>query len=58
MVVVWLGKDVFMIDVCDLKFLIYFLFCGDKVLKVIRINDKYYKVFFFLYFFKLDVNLC
>lgn len=45
------GKDVFMIDVCDSKFLIHFPFCGDKVLKVIRANDKYYKVFFFFIFF-------
>lgn len=43
--VVCFGKDVFMVDICNLKFIIYFLFCGDRVLKVIKINDRYYKVF-------------
>lgn len=39
------GKDVFIIDVCDSKFKIHFPSCDDQVLKVIKANDKYYKVF-------------
>lgn len=38
------GKDVFVIDVCNSKTVISFPSCEDKVLNVIKKNDKYYKV--------------
>lgn len=37
------GKDVFIVDICDKQF-IHFPSCGDGVLKVIKTNDKYFKV--------------
>lgn len=36
-----------MVDICNFKLIIYFFFCGDRVLKVIKINDRYYKVLYF-----------
>lgn len=39
------GKDVFMVDICNSKSIIHFPSCGDRVLKVIKTNDRYYKVF-------------
>uniref|UniRef100_A0A8W8NV44 VWFD domain-containing protein n=1 Tax=Magallana gigas TaxID=29159 RepID=A0A8W8NV44_MAGGI len=38
------GKDVFMVDICNSKSIIHFPSCGDRVLKVIKTNDRYYKV--------------
>nr|XP_034320108.1 uncharacterized protein LOC117687527 isoform X18 [Crassostrea gigas] len=38
------GKDVFIVDICNKQPIIHFPSCGDGVLKVIKTNDKYYKV--------------
>lgn len=43
------GKDVFLIDFCNSVTIINFPSCEDKVLKVIKTNDRYYKVIIFLY---------
>lgn len=39
------GKDVFIVDICNKQPIIHFSSCGDGVLKVIKTNDKYFKVF-------------
>lgn len=39
------GKDVFIVDICNKQPIIHFPSCGDGVLKVIKTNDKYFKVF-------------
>ena len=38
------GKDVFIVDICNSRTIINFPSCEDKVLKVIKVNDRYYKV--------------
>lgn len=38
------GKDVFIVDICNKQHIIHFPSCGDGVLKVIKKNDRYYKV--------------
>ena len=38
------GKDVFIVDICNYNAIINFPSCGDKVLKVIKVNDRNYKV--------------
>lgn len=43
------GKDVFIVDICNIKPIIDFPSCGDGVLKVIKINDKYFKVSLILF---------
>ena len=48
------GKDVFIVDICNSRTIINFASCGDKVLKVIKVNDRNYKVK--LVFFWLVMN--
>lgn len=38
------GKDVFIIDICNSKSIIHFPSCDDGTLKVIKTDDRYYKV--------------
>ena len=38
------GKDVFIVDICNAKTVINFPTCDDKILKVIKVDDRYYKV--------------
>ncbi|XP_048750156.2 uncharacterized protein LOC125662024 [Ostrea edulis] len=40
------GRDVFVIDLCGGNDVINFEFCEDNVLKVTKVNDKHYKVYF------------
>ncbi|XP_061185215.1 uncharacterized protein LOC133193273 [Saccostrea echinata] len=40
------GRDVFVIDLCGENKIIGYELCEDNVLKVTKIHDKYYKVYF------------
>ncbi|XP_062600788.1 von Willebrand factor D and EGF domain-containing protein-like isoform X2 [Saccostrea cucullata] len=40
------GRDVFMFDACNGRQYINFPICDDKSLKVVRVTDKSYKIFF------------
>ncbi|XP_061170736.1 uncharacterized protein LOC133180186 [Saccostrea echinata] len=40
------GRDVFVIDLCGENKVISYELCEDNVLKVTKIHDKYYKVYF------------
>lgn len=42
------GKDVFIVDICNSRAIINFPSCGDKVMKVIKVNDRNYKVKLFV----------
>ncbi|XP_062607869.1 uncharacterized protein LOC134269673, partial [Saccostrea cucullata] len=40
------GKDVFVFDACNGRYYINFPICDDKSLKVVKVTDRSYKIFF------------
>lgn len=38
------GRDIFVVDICNSRTVINFPSCEDKILNVIKKNDRYYKV--------------